>query len=326
MVALSDPDTKPSRESGPGDAVAGVLWMLACGLLFAVFMAVVRYLGDSVDPAVAAFLRYLIGIGLMIPVILGLRRVSLASSSVRLHILRGVIHGCGVLLWFIAIARMPLAEVTALGFLAQVYITVGAALFLGEPLRRRRLIAVLVAFLGAAVILRPGLAVIDAGAFAMLAAAPMFAASDLLAKRLTRTDTAAEIVGFLSVIVTLVLFFPAAAVWQTPPLWALALIAVTAVLATLAHLAAARAYSVADISVVQPVRFMQLVWAVLIGFFLFGEFPDVWTWIGSSMIVGSAAFIAHREARLHRQAASASAAGSGYPADTAAPLPPLDRP
>jgi drug/metabolite transporter (DMT)-like permease len=233
---------------------------------------------------------------LMSPVLLRLTYVQLLSARLGLHAVRGVVHGIGVMLWFYAMAHIPIAEVTALGFTAPIFTTVGAALFLGERLYARRIGAVLVGFGGTLVILRPGIEVIDPGAVAMLVAAPLFACSFLVAKRLTATESSASIVAILSIFVTLTLAPPALVVWRTPTWEELGWLLATALCATAGHYTLTQAIRAADLTVTQPISFLQLVWATLLGLYAFGEVPDAWTWAGAAIIVGSATYIAHREA------------------------------
>jgi drug/metabolite transporter (DMT)-like permease len=189
------------------------------------------------------------------------------------------------------------AEVTAIGFTAPIFITIGAALFLGERLRARRIAAVVIGFLGTVVILQPGLKVIEPGALAQLASAPVLAVSYLLAKKLTETETSLAIVAYLSIFVTLALLPLAVLHWRSPTLEEHGLLFLTAVLATAGHYTLTRAMNATQITVLQPFQFLQLVWASLLGFQVFGEVPDPGTWIGGVIIVASATYIAHREAR-----------------------------
>ncbi len=284
------------------DNLRGVGWMALASVIFVGFTIIVRIVSTDMHPAQTAFLRYAFGLVLMLPVlgraILG---GGLRLSGVRLHGLRGLVHGIGVLLWFVAIARIPLAEVTSLSFLAPVLTTVGAFLFLGETIRLRRIMAVLAGFLGAMIVLRPGVAVIDIGAVAMLISAPLFAMSTVLAKVVTRTDSAATTVAWLSLIVTLTLLIPALYVWRTPTWEELAWLALIAGLATVGHLCMTQAFKVAELTAIQPVNFLQLVWASLAGYYVFAEEPVIWVWIGGAVIVASATYIAHREALARRR-------------------------
>lgn len=275
----------------------GILWMMATGVLFVAVTGIVRHLGTDMSPVQAAFIRYLFGLVLLLPVFFRMGSLLRAPSEFGLHAARGVIHGIGVMLWFFAMARIPIAEVTALGFTAPIFTTLGAALFLGERLHLYRIGAVLIGFSGALVVLQPGFQSLNIGSLAQLAAAPLFACSFLIAKRLTGVESSTAIVAYLSIFVTLVLLPPALIVWRTPSWVELGWLFATASCATAGHYTLTQAFRAADITVTQPIQFLQLVWATLLGLLVFREQPEVWTWVGGGMIVASATFIAHRESR-----------------------------
>ena len=214
-----------------------------------------------------------------------------------------MVHGVAVLLWFYAMTRIPIAEVTALSSSAPIFVTIGASLFLGEAIRLRRITGVLLGFIGVLIILRPGLQAIDLGAIAMLIAAPLFAISKIATKALSDTETAPTIVAYLSMVATATMLVPALWVWQTQSLKEFFWLAFTAGLATLSHLAMIRAVRLAELTVLQPVEYLNLVWAALMGLYFFAEVPSLWMWAGGAVIVGSASYIARREAKLRITAA-----------------------
>ena len=284
----------------------GIFWMMATGILFVAVTGIVRHLGTDMSPVQAAFIRYLFGLILLIPVFIRMGELLRPPKVLGLHAARGIIHGIGVMLWFYAMARIPIAEVTALGFTAPIFTTVGAALFLGERLHFYRIGAVLMGFGGAIVVLQPGFQPINIGSVAQLTAAPLFACSFLIAKRLTNVESSTAIVAYLSVFVTLTLLVPALIVWRTPTLVELAWLFATAACATAGHYTLTQAFRAADITVTQPIQFLQLVWATILGLLLFDEQPEVWTWVGGGMIVASVTFIAHRESRRRKAAPATS--------------------
>ncbi|UUX51121.1 DMT family transporter [Nisaea acidiphila] len=290
-----------TRFSSISPNLQGMFWIALSGLVFSCFMAIVRYVGATLDPVQTGFLRYAFALVFMAPFFLKLRPSDIRNAKLPLHALRGFLHGTGVLLWFYAMSRMPLAEVTAMGFTAPVYTTLLAALFLGEAIRFRRIMAIIIGLMGALIIIRPGFAVVDPGAIAMLVAAPIFACADIVAKKLTLTETGPAVVAYLSVFVTLFTFIPALYVWRTPTIEELLLVLITAGLATLGHLLMTQGFKVAEMSAIQPIKFVQLVWSALIGFAIFGEVPEIFTWIGAAIIVGSITYIAHREAVARRR-------------------------
>ena len=312
MIFIGGGGARPSMNP----TLRGIAWMVLTGVLFVGVTGIVRHLGSDMNPMQAAFIRYAIGALIMIPVLLRLGRADFIEARFGLHMARGLAHGAGVMLWFFAMARIPIAEVTALGFTAPIFTAIGAALFLGERLHARRIGALLAGFGGALVILRPGIEIVDIGAIAQLVAAPLMAISFLIAKALTRTEEPRVIVAFLTVIVTVLLLGPALLVWREPTVAELGWLFATAALATAGNLTLTQAFRAAEITVTQPISFLQLVWAALLGFYVFGEVPDAFTWIGAAIIVTSATYIAHRELTAKQREESeppSQTAGSGGP-------------
>lgn len=275
--------------------------MLATGLCFVAVTGIVRYLGTDLPAAQSAFIRFAWGVLFLIPALLALARRGLPPGSAPLFLGRGLIHSLAVLLWFYAMARIPVAEVTAIGYLNPVLVTLGAALVLGEKLALRRLVAVAVALVGALVVLRPGLRELGPGHLSQLGAAACFAGSYLIAKRLSDLADASAVVAMMSLTVTLVLLPFAIAVWVPVTPAQLGWLALVAVFATAAHYCMTRAFVAAPLSVTQPTTFLQLVWATLLGALVFGERVDPFVILGGAIIVGAISYIAWREAVAHRR-------------------------
>jgi len=282
--------------------VAGVLWMLASGALFVGVNAIVRHVGDGLPAAEMAFLRYAIGLVFVLPMLRPLLSARPTRRQLALAGARGAVHTVAVTLWFYAMARIPLAEVTALNYLSPIGVTIGAALLLNEGFSFRRLAAVAVALAGALVILRPGLREISDGHVAMLVGASFFAASYLIAKVLSDELPPQVVVAMMSVSVAIGLAPLAWAVWQPPSLAQVGWMALCAALATVGHICMTFAFRAAPVAVTQPVTFLQLVWATLLGYFAFGEALDPWVFLGGAVIIGAVSFITWREWVLKRRA------------------------
>ncbi len=188
-----------------------------------------------------------------------------------------------------------------MNYLNPIYVTIGAAVFLGERLAARRIIAVGVALIGAVIILRPGFREISPGHFAMIFTAIFFGGSYLLAKHLSGRASAAAVVAMLSITVTIGLAPFAWSVWVTPTIEQLGWLFLVALFATVAHFSMTKAFAAAPVSVTQPVTFLQLIWAVALGALVFGEPVDGWVVLGGAVIMGSVSFIAWREAVLKRR-------------------------
>ena len=154
--------------------VAGVLWMLVTGIMFVAVTAIVKHVGSDLPAAQSAFLRYLLGLVFLIPAIGPLRRAKLTPRALKLFGFRGLVHTFGVASWFYAMTQISIAEVTAMNYLAPIYVSIGAAVFLGERLAARRIFAVIMGLVGAVIILRPGFIVLDIGAVMVIASAVLW--------------------------------------------------------------------------------------------------------------------------------------------------------
>lgn len=293
---LHTPAPAPRKDNIP----AGIAWMLITGFFFVAVTGIVRYLGSSLPPAEGAFIRYAAGLVMVAPALAGFIRRRPEARILRKFAWRGMLHGLGVMLWFYAMARIPVAEVTALGYTSPLFITVLAAIFLGEKLRMRRILAILAGLVGVAIIIRPGFNEIGSGQIAQLLAAPIFAGSYILAKQLSDHAKPGEIVAMLSLGCTITLFPFALMEWRTPELHEVLWLCLVAIFATTGHYTMTRAYKCAPISVTQPVTFLQIVWATILGAVAFGEEADIFVMLGAAIVLGSAWYITMRELRARR--------------------------
>jgi drug/metabolite transporter (DMT)-like permease len=275
--------------------------MFVTGLCFVAVTALVKHMGSSVPPAEAAFLRYILGLVFLLPMLKDVREANLTKRQWTLFGVRGLFHSGGVILWFYAMTRIPIADVTAMNYLSPVYVTIGAALFLGERLALRRIAAIVLALIGTAIILRPGFREISTGHLAMLITAIVFAGSYLTAKIMADEVKPTVVVAMLSIFVTIGLAPFAFAVWVTPSLSDLGLLFCIACFATAGHYTMTLAFAAAPVTVTQPVTFLQLIWAVLLGAVIFGEPVDIWVVFGGVLILASVTFISWREAALRKK-------------------------
>lgn len=284
----------------------GVLWMLATGLCFVVVNGVVRHLGTALPAAQSAFIRFVWGLLFLLPVLVRVLRKGLPASAWALFGLRGALHVAAVVLWFYAMARITVAEATAIGYLNPIVVTLGAALLLGEGFAWRRMAAIVVAIVGALIVLRPGLRELGSGHLSQLGAALCFGTSYLVAKRLTTLAPPAAVVAILSGTVTIGLAPLAWWVWVPVTLEQALWLGAVAVFATAGHYCMTRAFSCAPMTVTQPVTFLQLVWAALLGATLFHEAIDPFVLLGGGLIIAAISYMTYREARLRRGITPAS--------------------
>lgn len=274
------------------------------GFLFVGVTALVKLNGTRLPAAQSGFIRYLLGILLLLPLFVRQRHIRITLRQWKLFGARGIVHAFGIIGWFFAMARIPVAEVTALGYLSPIFITLGAFVFLGETIATRRIIAVLMALTGAVIILRPGFREVGPGHLAMMVTAVFFAASYLLGKQLTDETNPTVMVLMLSIFVPVGLAPLALVNWVTPTGSEVGLLFGVALLASTGHYTMSRAFEAAPITVTQPASFLQLVWAIMLGAIMFDEPVDFWVVLGGVFIMGSVVFISWREARI--RAASAA--------------------
>lgn len=287
--------------------LTGAAWMLASGLCFVGVTATVKAVAGDLPSAQSAFLRFALGLIFVLPVLRLLIREWPRGRDLGMFALRGLLHTGAVTCWFFAMTRIPLAEVTAMGYLTPVFTALGAAAFLGERLRARRLAAIAAAILGALIILRPGVREVSEGHIAMVGTTFCFALSYLVAKPLTGRYSAAVVVAMLSITVTIGLAPVAAAVWVPVDAWQTSGLFLVACFATAGHYAMTRAFAAAPITVTQPVTALQLLWSVVIGSLFFEEYVDIWVVLGGMLIIGAVVFIALRERALQKAAQRAAA-------------------
>lgn len=278
----------------------GMLWMVLATLLFTAMHALIRLLSGELPPFQIAFLRNVFGLLAFAPWFIRTGPRILHTQQFKLHLLRAAVMSTNMLAAFTAISLIPLAQVAALQMAMPLAITLGAILFLGERARLRRWTALAVGFGGALVIIRPGAQEISLGVWLMLAVVCLGSCGRLLAKKMIERDSPITITAYMNLLMTPFTLLPALFVWQ-PLAWSdLAGLVLLGLCGSFAQLAVAQAYQSADMGAVEPVTFLRLIWAALLGYWLFGELPDVWTWLGGSIIFASATYVALREAKLRR--------------------------
>jgi drug/metabolite transporter (DMT)-like permease len=296
VAPAAGPDRAAERRAA---TLRGMAWMVAGGLLLVSMNALMKRMTSELSPLQAQFLRYAFGLAAMLPL---LARDGLAAY--RPHRLpgqlwRGVVHATALTMFFLALPHVPLADMTAILFTTPIFVLAGAALVLREQVTRARWTAAAIGFAGVAIVVAPHLAGRgEAGAWSllMLASSPFFAASFLISKALTRHDSPKVIVTWQNLVVTLIALPLALPFWQAPTAWQWAALALCGLLGSAAHVAMTRAFELGDISAMQPVRYLDLVWSTAIGAVFFADLPTAWTLAGAAVIVAANLWIARREA------------------------------
>jgi drug/metabolite transporter (DMT)-like permease len=217
-----------------------------------------------------------------------------------LHFWRNLVHFGGQFGWVLGVALLPLAEVFALEFTTPIWVALLAAVFLHERLSTHRIIVVVLGFSGVIVILRPGVDVFQPAAFVVLGAAMLFAGSVVMVKILTRRDAPLAVIFYMSVMQLPMGLIPALFDWTVPAWSDMPLFIIVGVTAVSAHYAMARALMVADASVIFPIDFLRLPAVAVLGYLVYAERIDLWTFIGAAIIFAANYYSILRESRITR--------------------------
>ncbi len=283
--------TKPFHLSA---AFRGILWMVAGGAAFTIMGALIKYLAQGLPLTVVVFFRMVIALVMLFPWLLRDRFAPVRTSRPGLHLWRSAAGLLSLVCLVYSLSRLDLADAVALSFTTPLWMIITAALMLNESSGPKRWLATAIGFGGVLIIVRPD---IDIDPAMLTAVAGAFFASLSLAcvKKLSSTDSALTTTFYFSFIGTLICIIPAAFNWVTPTMVEFILLTGTGGAGAIGLMCAARAYSLADATVVSPVDFTRLPLAAVIGFFLFGESPDLWTLMGAAIIMLSVVYIGHRE-------------------------------
>jgi drug/metabolite transporter (DMT)-like permease len=286
-------------------------FMVLSTIAFVLMHGSIRQVGDGLHPFEIAFFRNLFAVLPLMPWFVRYGMQPLRTERASLHFMRGLLNVFAMLTFFSALTLIPLAQVTALSFTAPLFGTVLAVVFLREVVRVRRIVALVAGFVGAIVILRPGLVGIETGSLLVLFSAVAWSVTMIVIKVLSRTESSVTITAYMAIFMTPLTLLPALFYWRWPDGEQLVWLVAIGILGSLGQLSVAQAFREAEASVVMPLDFMKLLWAALLGYLAFAEVPDVWVGAGGTMIAASASYIAYRESRLKRVAAAPAPAPPG---------------
>jgi len=282
----------------------GILLMCTSTVLFASMHVLVRYASKDLPPLEIAFFRNAFGIIVFLPLLLSSGLAFMRTKRLGLHAVRGLLNVCAMLSFFTALSLTPVARVTALSFSSPLFMALLSVLFLGERFRIRRWIALVLGFTGTLIIIRPGMIPVDLGSILVVGSGLIWAVTMVVIKILSRTESSLAITAYMNLFLGLFSLGPALWVWVTPPPEAWVWLVAIGVLGTIAQLALSQALKETEPTAVMPFDFLKLVWTTLLGLWVFGELPDLLTWVGAVVVFASGFYIAWREHRERRQTAA----------------------
>ena len=266
-------------------------------VLFSIMNIFIRKAAENLPVLEVVFFRNLLAFILMIPILKSTGLAAIKMNNTKLFFLRGFFGAIGMVAGFTSLTLIPLAQATAISFSKPIFITIGATIFLGEIIKARRIVAIIIGIIGMLIIVQPGVNSFSFGIILAIFGALAHSLNALIVKKLTLTDTPQAIVTWMVIILIPITFIPAIPVWEWPSfetwlyLWGIAIVG------TLAHFLWTKSYAMADITSLEPIAFIKLPIMALIGWMIFSEIPGTWTWVGGLIIFMSTIYISNREAK-----------------------------
>ena len=256
---------------------------------------------EELNVFTTGFLRFFFGFLIIIPYILKTKFKVFNTSNLKIHILRSALNLPAMLLGFAALAILPLEKITAIHFVVPLLVTILAVIFLKEKIYLYRSLALIIGFLGVLIILRPGIVDISIGIYMALTSSLIWSVVIILTKKVSKDDSAITILShqyfYMSLFsLPLVIYF-----WDQPNLKTIIFILCAAMSGTILHIALNHAYKLVDVSMTQPYSFLGLVVSSVIGYFVFSDKPDLYTWLGASVIFCGVILISYRELQLNKE-------------------------
>ena len=280
----------------------GILMMCVSTVFFTGMHVLVRYVARDVPPLQVAFLRNIFGVFVFLPLMFSGGLSFLRTKRIGLHAVRGLLNVIAMFMFFTALSITPVARITALSFTAPLFTAILSVIFLGERFRIRRWVAILLGFIGMLIILRPGMIPVDLGSILVVASSSIWGVTLIVIKIMSRTESSLTITAYMNIFLSVFSLGPALWVWVNPApemwVWLIAI----GILGTIAQIALSQALKETEPTAVMPFDFLKLVWATLMGMWVFGELPDLYTWIGAFVVFASGFYLAYREHQERRRA------------------------
>ena len=274
-----------------------IVFLATSATMFGALMASsVKFLTTDLHPIIICFYRCLMGLIFITPWMIKNNFKSLKSNNLKLQISRSIINVFSMICWFSAIGLMHFEKAAALGFSTPLFTTILAIILLKEKIRFHRTAALIIGFIGIILIIRPGLVPLEIGAVLLLLSAFTFSFVLIIVKKLSSIDESQTIIFYHLLFSTPIFFILSLFYWQNINLNQLLIFAFMGATGLLSHWCLAQAFKLSDTTFVMPLQFTKLIWASLIGLFIFSEQPDLWTWFGAIVIFISVVYITYREA------------------------------
>ena len=266
-----------------------------------VMLSFLKIAQEDVNVYVAGFFRFFLGLVIILPYIVKNKDAVLKTTHLKQHFLRAILGLPAMLIYFSALVLLPIEKLTAISFVVPLIVTILAVFFLGEKIYIYRTLALMLGFSGMLVIIRPGFVDISIGVYMVLFSALLWSINIIITKKISKDDSAITILAYQSIFMSLLSFFIVLFFWEMPSLKTFIYLILAAMCGTVLHLTLNHAFKLVDVSMTQPYSFLNLVFASIIGYFVFDEMPDLYTWIGALIIFTGVLIISYREMKLDKE-------------------------
>lgn len=273
------------------------------GSLMGVFM---RLAQSDINVFTASFLRFGIGFIIILPYLFYSKFNVYKTNNIKLHFIRGIINVPTMYVGFAALMFIPLEQIQALHFIVPIIVTFLAVFFFKEKIRFVRISALIIGLIGMLVMLRPGIIEINIGVYMVLFSSLVWSFIIIITKFLSKNDSPITILTYQYSLVTFFSFFIVIFFWEMPSSIIFLYTFLAALSGTVLHLALIYSYKLVDLTLIQPFTFLSLIWASLFGYYIFGEEPDIFTWLGAIIIFSGVLIIFYRESYLKKDIAKES--------------------
>ena len=278
------------------------IFLIIISIIFGTLMGTfIKLAQEELNVFTTGFLRFFFGFLIITPYILKTKFEVFSTKNLKIHILRSALNLPAMLLGFAALAMLPLEKMTAIHFIVPIIVTILAVIFLKEKIFLYRSIALVMGFLGMLIILRPGIIDISIGIYMALISSLIWSVVIILTKKVSKDDSAITILSHQYVYMSLFSFPLVIYYWDQPSLKTIILILCAAISGTILHIALNHAYKLVDVTMTQPYSFLGLVVSSIIGYFVFSDKPDFYTWLGASVIFCGVLLISYRELQLNKE-------------------------
>ena len=278
------------------------IFLIIISIIFGTLMGTfIKLAQEELNVFTTGFLRFLFGFLIITPYILKTKFEVFSTKNLKIHILRSALNLPAMLLGFAALAMLPLEKMTAIHFIVPIIVTILAVIFLKEKIYLYRSIALVMGFLGMLIILRPGIIDISIGIYMALISSLIWSVVIILTKKVSKDDSAITILSHQYVYMSLFSFPLVIYFWEQPSLNTIIFILCAAMSGTVLHIALNHAYKLVDVTMTQPYSFLGLVVSSIIGYFVFSDKPDFYTWLGASVIFCGVLLISYRELHLNKE-------------------------